>query len=106
MWDALSQPDCVFCESTRTGAAELHDQGAYRDGGEWIFDDGATTANYYAETSYWYVILTASWTPTNDHFPDGTVVPDGDGGSAEVSFEMEPIGGLWRVRGVGVKATG
>jgi hypothetical protein len=106
IWDALSQPDCVFCNSVRDGVIELHDAGAYRDGGEFTFDDDATIANYYEETGYWYVTFSVSWTPTNDHYPDGSTTPDGDGGSAHISLEMEPVNGMWRVRDVGVEETG
>ncbi len=105
IWDALSRPDCIFCESARSQASDLHSAGAHRDGGEFTVSEGSIQGNYYADTGYTYVILDAQWISTNDIYPDGSVVPDGDGGSAQISLEMELVDGVWRVRDVGVEET-
>lgn len=103
VWDALSGPDCEFCSSSRDGAAELHEDGSYREGGEFTIDNNATRANVHSENGLTYVLLEASWAATNDFHPDGTTTVDSEGGSAQVAFEFEFVDGVWHVLGVGVE---
>ena len=105
VWAALSVEGCEFCSSSRRGAVALRDEGARQEGGEFTIDPSTIEANFYDETGFTYVILHATWTPTQNVYSDGRIEPDGDGGAAKISFEMELQGDAWRVRGVGVEAT-
>jgi hypothetical protein len=105
VWVALSVDGCDFCSSSRSGAAALHNEGARQEGGEFTIDPDAIEANFYDATGFIYVILHATWAPTQNVYSDGRIEPDGDGGTAKISFEMELRGSAWRVRGVGVEAT-
>jgi hypothetical protein len=105
VWIALSVDGCEFCSSSRTGAAALHNKGGRQEGGEFTVDPNAIEANIHEQTGFTYVILHATWAPTQNVYSDGRIEPDGDGGAAQISFEMELRGNAWRVRGVGVEST-
>jgi hypothetical protein len=103
IWTALTVEGCEFCTSSRESAVALHDAGGRQEGGKFSIDPNVTEANFYDKTGFTYVIIHATWGPTQNVYADGRTEPDGDGGAAKISFEMELRGSAWRVRGVGVE---
>ena len=103
VWNALARPDCEFCAGVATNVDELHSAGGHREGGFFTFDFSDVQVGRNADNGYFYVGFDASWTTTEDHFEDGTVLLDAEGTSGRIVVEMLENGDYWQVRDLGVE---
>jgi len=103
VWDALSMPECTFCESVRSHVLEEITVGDHEVGGAISIDTDSVVANYYDVDGYWYVTFSYSQTPSSTMHADGTSEISGDGGTGSTSLRMTPQGSIWKVSDVGVE---
>lgn len=99
VWDALSMPECIFCESVRSAVLAEKAIGDYETGGEITIDMDSIVANYYDVDGYWYVTFDYSQNAMALHHSDGSSEPSSDAESGSVSLRMTPVDGLWMVSG-------
>ena len=103
VWDALSMPECIFCESVRSHVLAEVAVGDHEIGGEMTVDRNSIVANYYDVDGFTYVTFDYSQEPSTLHHADGSSEPSGDGGTGSTSYRMTLIGDVWRVSGVGIE---
>ncbi len=103
MWDALSMPDCTFCDSVRSDVIEEQAVGDYETGGTATYDEQTIVANYYPKDGYTYVTFDYVQDPSMRHHADGTSEASGDGGTGSISLRMTFVDRVWRVSDVGVE---
>jgi len=103
VWDALSMPDCVFCESVRSDVVATFADGDYVTGGLITIDETRIEANYFPDDGYTYVTLPTDVSPSTVHHADGSTSPGTKGGAGSTSFRMSFNGSTWTVVGVGTE---
>ncbi len=103
VWDALSMPECIFCQSVRGNVRAETAVGDHEIGGKMTVDRDSIVANYYDVDGYWYVTFHYSQNPSFTQHADGKTEPSGDGGTGSTSLRMAPIDGIWKVCDVGVE---
>jgi hypothetical protein len=103
VWNALSEPGCVFCESVRSDVAATFADGDYVTGGEITIDENRIEANFFADDGYTYVTIPTDVSPSTIHHADGSTSPGAKGGPGSTSFRMSFNGSTWTVVGVGTE---
>jgi len=99
-FEAMSAPECQFCESSIENATEIHEAGGWVEGGELHFDVNAAGASYpTAEQPNYVVQLDLTQDSQVIHRGDGTAEPV-DGVEAEFVISMRFSGGRFVVNGV------
>jgi hypothetical protein len=102
VWDALSGPDCAFCQAVHAEVIGRAQSGQYETGGHLTIDENNIVANYYVD-GFTYVTLSYSQEPSTLHNADGTTEPSGDGGSGTANFQMSLDANTWKVNDVGIE---
>ena len=105
VWDALSMPDCIFCESVRTYVATEQAAGEFETGNTLYVDPGQAVANYYAVDGFTYVTFPYVQDAGVIHHSDGTIDDPGGQQTGKVSLRMTLSGTVWRISDVGVEAS-
>jgi hypothetical protein len=104
VWDALSMPDCIFCESVRDNVRRNAAVGAFETGGGLALDMNSIVANYYSVDGFTYVTFDYVEGPSILHRSDGTTEKLDDGETGSISLRMTLDATAWRVSDVGVEA--
>jgi len=100
VWDALSMPECIFCQSVRGNVRAETAVGDHEIGGKMTVDRDSIVANYYDVDGFTYVTFNYNQEPSTLHHADGSSEPSGDGGAGKAYLRMSLVGDVWRVIGV------
>ncbi len=102
VWDALSMPDCVFCESVREHVLANSLASDYETGGALMLNPDTIVANYYVEDGFTYVTFDYTEGPSIVHHADGSTDKLDDGETGRISLQMTMPASVWKVNDVGV----
>jgi hypothetical protein len=105
VWDALSMPECIFCESVRDNVSRNSAVGDFETGNTLALDTTRVVANYYSVDGFTYVTLPYQQKAAVVHHADGSTSSEDPGGlqSGSISLRMTLEGPVWRVSDVGVE---
>nr|WP_243861059.1 DUF6318 family protein [Cellulomonas uda] len=103
-WDALSGPDCRFCESGRESAEEVHNAGNHGTGG--AVDLGFGSASAQGDGTFVVDVQFTEY-PSQTVNPQGVVVEDFPGTlQLKATMVLSHDGRGWRVEGVKIDEFG
>ncbi|MCR6711393.1 MAG: DUF6318 family protein [Demequina sp.] len=105
LWDALSGPDCAFCDDGSSTARGYLDAGTEVTGGRMSVDRARTHANL-ADDGFTYVGVVAHQDEIRTADPTSTPVVVATPSDAGLILQLEYVGDRWRVNGVQVVGTG
>ena len=105
VWNALSLPDCIFCESVRKNVRANATAGAFETGNTLSLDTTQVVANYYSVDGFTYVTFPYVQEAAVVHLADGSTSSEDPGGhqSGSISARMTLEGAVWRVSDIGVE---
>ena len=104
-WDAMSDPECKFCESVRRNAEELHAGGGYGVGPNVLIEK--TDALPPREGNrYFAVWVEAMEGSSAQHSSDGAQIASSDGGPVAFDLAVRRDGDNWVVGEVSVESAG
>ena len=101
-WDAMSDPECQFCESVRQNAGELHDGGGYGIGPT-VDVESADASPPRDGVDYFAVWVVALEGPSRQHGGDDEVLASSDGGPVAFDLAVRNDGEAWIVGEVSVE---
>ena len=99
-FEAMSAPECQFCESAVDNAREIHDAGGWVEGGGLLFDINEATVEYpTADEPNYFVRFTATEEPSVIYGREDTP-EDKDGATFDVAVALRVVDGKFVVYGV------
>jgi hypothetical protein len=98
-WKALSQPECVFCNSVIDNVEKQVAAGHRSDGGLVSVE---SVSGVEVSEGFYNVRVAATQTPSNEYAPDGSRVDESLGSQAELKLVIPRIDSHWMVRRVQV----
>ncbi len=104
VWNALSMPDCIFCESVRENVRRNAAVGAFETGNTLYLDTTQTVANFFAKDGFTYVTFPYVQDAEVVHHADGSTESPGGQQKGSISLRMTRVESGWRVDDVGVEA--
>jgi len=95
-FDAMSDDDCVFCNSVLTEVSEMLANGEMQAGG--LIKVEVISANtYYANTDVHIIDLESTQLPYVEIGPTGEVIAESDGGAMSISIIVQLMPSGWLV---------
>lgn len=101
-WEALSLPECVFCESSLESARETASREATHEGGLSHVQEGSIEAAIDESTGDAFVRFVVEEEPTLITGPEGEVILDAPAATYNISMGLSLRDAAWRVVGVTV----
>lgn len=99
-FQAMSAPECEFCSSSISNAAEIHDGDGWVEGGEFVVDVSQARADYPTADEPSYVVrFTVVEEPSVIHRGDGTL-EEVEGGELRSAVALQYVQGRFLVVGV------
>lgn len=101
LFSFLSEPECVFCESSLSEFADLIGKEGRREGGAIVISDDSAQGGLRGD-GFWYVGFLLSVAENRDYDADGTLVEMESGGAGDVALKLTWRDDHWQVVGVNV----